>query len=506
MAGQHSVVKNSFYLYVRMFLIMLVTLYTSRVVLASIGETDYGIYNVVGGIVTILWFINMSLTTASTRFITLELGRGNETRLLNTFAASLNIHIGLAILTLFLGETVGLWFFKTQLVIPPDRIDAAMWVYQFSIITTMINFTQVPYYASIISHEDMGIYAKVGMYEVTIILAIALAIDYSPFDRLVFYAFLLMVEKCSAQMILRYYSIKHYKECRFILVKDKKLYLRLLSFSGWSLTGNFSYIGLNYGINLVLNIFFGPIVNAARALSMQVYIACNSLIENGIKAAEPRIIKNYAAGEYDAMYKLTFRVSRYISFLMLFAIIPAITEVDTILTIWLGEYPDETIVFTIIVLVSTSVQIQMQTLMVAFNAVGRIKTGSIIAAVITVIAIIVCCIVFKYGYPASFALIITFISNIIIYITDLFLLRRYIRFSIWDTLVVNIIPVIFIGGIAFAVSNIITQYIEQSTLRLISNVVITDMVLLSLIYFAGIDTQERNYVKQVIANKLHIKS
>ena len=229
------IAKNTMFLYLRMMVVMVVSLFTSRVILNSLGATDYGIYNVVGGIVTIVGFLNSALSAGTSRFLTFALGERNLEKQKSTFGASLNLHIAVALLVLLVGETIGLWFFYEKMIIPEDRMNAAFWVYQFSIVTTMVNFTQVPYNASLIAHENMSIYAYVGLYEALSRLVIAFLITVSPIDNLIFYGLLLMVNSLFVQIFYRFYVVKNYEECRFSFVKDKTLYKNLLSYSGWDL-------------------------------------------------------------------------------------------------------------------------------------------------------------------------------------------------------------------------------------------------------------------------------
>ena len=241
MDNYHSTIaKNTLFLYLRMGIVMLVTLYTSRIVLRALGAVDYGLFNVVGGVVTIFLFFNMALSAATARYLAYELGRGNQQKLNQIFSTSLNLHIGLAIILLFILQTIGLWFVSTQMVIPSHRFHAAMWVYQFSIFTMIFTVTQVPYNASLIAHENMKIYAYIGLLEALMILVIGYSIQLSPIDRLIFYAAGLMAEKILVQLFLRYYTLRKYKECRFRFIKSKKIYTELLSYSAWELIGSLS--------------------------------------------------------------------------------------------------------------------------------------------------------------------------------------------------------------------------------------------------------------------------
>src|SRR5574344_926224 len=250
-----KIAKNTLFLYIRMFLVMIVSIYTSRVILKSLGTSDYGIYNVVGGIVQLFTFLNGALTGASTRFITFALGEGNNQKLKNTFAASLNLHIIIAIIVVVLGETIGLWFLYNKLVIPVERMNAAFWILQFSIVNCCINFTQVPFNASIIAHEKMSIYALVGLYDAFSKLFISYLIVLSPFDRLIYYGLLLLLNSTAIKLFYRFYTHRNYEECRFKLFFDKKLYGKIACYGGWELFGGLATACQGQGVNIMLNVF-----------------------------------------------------------------------------------------------------------------------------------------------------------------------------------------------------------------------------------------------------------
>ena len=311
---------------------MVVTFFTSRIVLQVLGETDYGVYNVVGGIVTMMAFLNGALGASTSRFLTFHLGRGDQEALKKTFAATLNLHLLIALLVIILGETIGLWFFYEKLNIPDDRMVAAFWVYQFSIITTCINFTQVPFNASIISHENMSIYAYVGLYEALSRFGIAYLIYLSPIDKLIFYALIYMLNTVLVQLFYRLYTKRLYSECRFQFVREKSLYRQLLTYGGWDLFGGMASVAQGQGINIVLNLFFGPSVNAARAIAVQIQTGVTAFVQNITVAFRPQVIKSYACGDTARMYSLTFKAAKYSYALMLALSIPICFEMPFILS------------------------------------------------------------------------------------------------------------------------------------------------------------------------------
>ena len=286
--------KNTIALYFRMLLSMVVSLYTSRIVLNTLGVEDYGIYNVVGGVVAMFGFLNASMSGATARFLSFELGKGNFLRLKKTFSSALIIHIGIALIILIIAETLGLWFLNHKLVIPADRIDAAQWAYQFSILSTLITITQAPYNASIIAHEKMTIYAYVEILNVTLKLLVVYLLVIGNFDKLILYSFFIFTVSTLIALIYRLYCIRHFNECRFHWIWDTSILKPMLSFSGWDLYGNMSVTVKQQGLNMLLNIFWGPLLNSANGVATSVQGAILGFSSNIITAAKPQIIKSYA--------------------------------------------------------------------------------------------------------------------------------------------------------------------------------------------------------------------
>ena len=293
-SSNKRIAKNTVFLYFRMILVMGVTLFTSRIVLQALGVEDYGLYNAVGSIVVMFSIINNMLSSGTSRFLTFELGIGDKEKLKKTFGASFAMHSAMAILILMLAETVGLWFLNEKMVIPADRYVAANWLYQFSIVTCILSLTQIPYNATIIAHERMGVYAWVGVVEVTYKLAIVYFLLYVPVpDKLIFYGALYMLWNVSVQVFYRFYCHKNFEEASITIVKDKSLYKKMLSFSLWDTIGAFCATGNSQGANILMNIFFGVTVNAARGVSYQVENAVTQFSNNFMTAVKPQITKTF---------------------------------------------------------------------------------------------------------------------------------------------------------------------------------------------------------------------
>jgi O-antigen/teichoic acid export membrane protein len=487
-----------------MLVVMLVTLYTSRIILSVLGASDYGVYNVVGGVVTIMAFLNGALSASTSRFLTYELGKGNTKRLKQTFSVSLNLHIGVAALVVILGETVGLWFFYNKLVIPPDRMMAAFWVYQFSIITTVINFAQVPFSASLISHEKMSIYASVGLYEAFAKLVIAFLITISPIDKLTFYALLLMLNTFIVQSFYIYYTRKKYEECKFRVVKDKGLYKTLLSYSGWDLFGGLASVCQGQGITIVLNMFFGPVVNAARAIVLQVQSAVTLFVTNFLMAARPQVIKRCADQDYEGMYNLAFYSAKFAYLLMFALIIPICFEIKIILYIWLGDnVPGYTEVFAIIILITSLLTSFHTASLMPYHAIGKIKTGNIIGGSMMIIALPISYVLFKLGFQPYWAFIVIFITNITQQAVAWIIIHGYVRYSYKRLLLKVYVPCLLISVIGIIPPMLIIHFMESSWIRLLLLFFTTEIVLAFLVYTIGLTKSERERLHSLIKNKLH---
>lgn len=501
-----TIAKNTVFLYVRMLVVMAVTFFTARVILKSLGATDYGIYNVVGGVVTMLGFLNSALSASTSRFLTYELGVGDKEKLKKTFSASLNLHIIIALLVLILGETVGLWFFSNKLVIPEDRMTAAFWIYQFSIITTMVNFTQVPYSASLISHENMSVYAYVGLYEALMKLAIAFIIMYSPFDRLIFYGFLLMANTLTIQLFYRYYTKRRYEECRFRIVKDKTLYKTLVGYSGWDLFGNLASVCQNQGVSIVLNIFFGPLVNAARAIAVQIQTAVKMFTKNFMVAVRPRVVKNYAENKCSEMYSLTFTAIRLSLVLMMALVLPLLFETDFVLKVWLDDgYPPETALFARIILISAFFDTIENGQNMSFHAIGRIKKGNLICGTIMILSLPLGYLLLKFGLPAESVFYAVILTNVLNLVITLLIMKGYVNFSIRKMIKETYIPVLVVALITLILPFVICKYYEICIGRFFINCFVIEFVLLITSWFIVLKTNERKQLVSVIKSKIFKK-
>lgn len=505
-SANKRIAKNTLFLYIRMLLVMGTSIFTSRVILETLGVEDYGIYNAVGGIVAIISLINGALSSSTSRYLTYELGRNDTEMLSKTFSVSLNLHILAALFIVTIAETIGLWFFNEKMVIPADRMNAAVWVYQFSIINIIFNFTQVPYNATLIAHENMSVYAYVGLYDVFSKLIIACLIVISPIDKLVFYALLLMLNTIIIQVFYRFYTYQRYHECRFRLIKDKDLYSRQLSYSGWEIFGNLAWICQGQGLNILLNLFFGPMINAARAITYQIQNAVSQFISNFLVATKPQIIKSYAEKNYERMYALTFTSARFSFFLMLAIVLPVAFELKFILNLWLGDNtPPNTYIFTIIILLLELIEVFRISLNSAFHAIGKVKLGNSINGTIMILTLPISYFILNIGAPSYSVFIVLTCINLIVTCNAFLIVRSYVYFSLRQFLETTLRPCILIGLITTIIPFLLVNAMDDGWMRFIILTVLTEATLFFFIYRLGITKGERKKIVEWVKIRFSIK-
>ena len=398
MADNKRIAKNTLFLYFRMILIMGVTLYTSRVILDKLGITDYGLYSVVGGVVGMLSFLNGTLSTGTSRFLTYELGAGNNDRLKRTFSTAFYTHLILSAIFFLIMETGGMWFLYNKLVIPPDRLMACVWVFQFSILTTIIAITQVPYTAVIMAHERMSIYAYVSIFEAVAKLLVCYLLAIADFDKLIFYAVLVAIVQLIVALYYRFYCSRHFAESRLKWIFDKDILRSLMSFSGWNIMANVTEMLKLQGIIVLLNMFFAPAVIAAQALANQVSAAMMQFVNNFRTAINPQIIKLYAAGDKDGSKRLTLSTTVYCFDLILMLGLPAIMVMYWLLNLWLVEVPEYAVIFTQYIIVRNIMGTFSAAFYIPMMAANRIKSNSVAAVYLGIGEFVLLYILLKLGF------------------------------------------------------------------------------------------------------------
>lgn len=501
------IAKNTVLLYVRMLISILVSLYTSRVVLNTLGVEDYGIYNVVGGIIAMFAFLNSSMSGATSRFLTYEIGHGDSQKLKNTFSSALIIHIGIAIIILIIAETIGLWFLTNKLVIPEDRMFAAHIVYQFSILSMMINVTQVPYNAAIIAHEHMDVYAYVELLNVFLKLGIIYLLLISNIDKLILYGILVFIVSLVVAMIYRLYCTKKFNECTIKWQYHKEIIKPMLSFSCWDLYGNMSVSARQQGTTMLLNMFYGPVLNAANGIANNVHGIILGFANNVITAFRPQIIKNYAEKDIVNMSRLVINASKFTLSLYLIIAIPLFLEAEYVLRLWLKTVPEHTSIFLRIILICSLFKLAGNILNIVIHATGRIKKFSFISGTIFLLNVPLLYILVKLNWSVNLAYCSLIPIDITILLTTLCITKILVKqIKIKEIITKSYFPNIGMAIIIYWLLYLIQSQLHESFLRLV--IISFSSLILSLTYicFILLNSHQRQSLLKQLKHKLHIHS
>jgi O-antigen/teichoic acid export membrane protein len=484
---------------------MFITLYTSRVVLQILGVNDYGLYAVVGGVVGMLSFLNNALSAGSSRFLTFELGTGDFEKLKKTFSTLLNIHIIIAIVVVILAETAGLWFVYHKLVIPPQRINAAIWVYHISVLTAVITMTQVPYNASIISHERMKVFAYAGIVEVSAKLGVVFLLQIGDIDKLVLYAVLICVVHICIALFYRIYCISNFEETHYKFIFDKNIMKAVGGFSGWSLFAQISIALNSQGTNIITNMFFGPAVVAARAISVQVDMAALQFVQNFRTAVNPQIVKKYAAEDYEGSKKLLLNSTKFSFFLMLLLGLPIILLAESLLQLWLGQVPEYSVIFLQLIIIQSLFSVFDTSFYTALYAKGRLKENALISPLLGFIKFLIIYVLFKAGFSPvvlSYAGIISY--ALLGLVVKPVLVCKIAYYSFKD--IINVFfPCSIVCLAAIPIPIFVNYYLEKSLINFFIVCIVSTISILTVIFFLGIDRQMRCKIVYIVKEKLKTK-
>ena len=505
--NKQTIAKNTFMLYIRMILVMAATLFTTRIVLKNLGIEDYGIYNVVAGIVTMFAFLNSSMSGATQRFLTFELGLNDNKRVNVVFCQSVIIHIFIAVIIFLLAETIGLWFVYNKLTIPDERFTAAMWVYQLAILSFLFTVVNVPYQASIIAHEDMSVYAWGSILDVALKLGIAYMISISPYDKLISYSNLLLLTTIVMFLFYMIYCKRHYMECTFRFLFENEKFSEMFSFAGWNIIGNLSFALRSQGSNILLNMFFGPAVNAARGVAQQVEGAVEHFVLNFQTASNPQIIKSYAIKEYDESIRLVCQCSKFSFFLMITIGVPLFFQADYILSVWLTDVPEYTIIFVNLILLSGIVDSLSKALITYIKATGNVKWYQIIQGGFYILTLPVIYVFLKLGHSPISSMMIILVFTVVGTFLRLYLVHRVAgEFSVMFFVRTVLLPAIVVGAMAFGVCYLISAI--SSTVNfvcLLYNTLVMVILIAAILWLFGMNKDERLYVKSAALRCLYLK-
>lgn len=499
-SNNKRIAKNTLYMYFRMFFTMCVGLYTSRVVLATLGVEDYGLFNVIGGIIAMFGFLNGAMTNTTSRYITFYLGQGDSKRLTDVFSMAFLIHFAIACIIVLIGETAGLWYFYNKLVVPEGRESAAMWLYQLSIASTVLSILYVPYNAAIVAHEKMSAFAYMSILDVTLKLLIVFALVWAPYDKLVFYGTLIFCIQVLDFFVYFIYCKRKFIETKLHYYWDTSMFKEMFGFAGWSLLGNFSYIFFTQGINLMLNAFCGPAVNAARGIAVQVDGIIKQFAGNVQTAINPQIIKSYAQKELDRMYSLMFASSKFCFYLLLLMSLPIMFEADFILRLWLGNYPDHTVSFLRITLANVILDTMINPMFTANLASGKVKIYQIWVSVVAYSFIGITYLAIRLTNIPESVFLCTVIYSIIGIAVRIRLMQVQIGLKPLNYVKKVIVPIAVVTSFSLLLPTISHMFIPGDILRFFTTCFVCVISLCASVMLFGVTQSERSMIVSKVSS------
>lgn len=503
-SNNKRILKNSLMLYIRMFVVMLVSLFTSRVTLKVLGVVDYGLYNVVGGTISAMCIINNAMSVSVHRYLTFALGKGEKKHLSETFSMCVLIYVILSLLTLLLAETLGLWFFHTQLNIPIERMEACEIVYQVSVVVCVMSLFQTPFMAVILSHESMGAYAYISIVEVMLKLASVYSLTIITFDHLSTYALLYMMTQVIVTGCYITYAYRKFEETHYKFYWDRPFFKELICYSGWNLFGSMSGVAKDQGLNILLNIFFNSTVNAARAIAYQVNYAVSQFFTNFYTAVRPQIVKYYAKGEMEELQNLIFRSSKMSFFLIMTVSMPVAIETPYIISLWLGQLPEYVVPFIRMVVCITAVDCMSAPLMSSAQATGKIRLYQFSVGLMNTMTLPLSYVALKMGGEPITVFRISLFLTMISFFMRIWIIKRliesfpvlkYIKDTFIHCFLVCAIALIAPLSIHYLLTNCLLSTITVCAVSLVSCVV--------FVYLIGLESSERLFVLNIIKNKIH---
>lgn len=496
--NNRRIARNTVLLYIRTLFSQLLALYTSRKILEVLGVEDFGIYNVVGSVVGMLTFLNGSMSVATQRFLAIELGRGDLKSYNRVFSMACLIHIALALLIVIAAETVGLWFLNTHLNIPDDRMVAANWVYQFSILSIAVGIIQTPYMASLTAHEHMNVYAYVGMGTSILGLLIVFLLPIIDNDHLTVYALLILIIQLLAACVYRVYAIRQFSECRFHCYWKVDLFRSMLGFTGWNLFGTIAWMLKDQGINMLMNIFGGPVVNAARGISYQVLSAVQNLVTGFNTAVNPQLTKNFASGNNENFFKLMMTSSKISFFLLMLIALPVMLEIVYLLNLWLVEVPTYTIIFTRLILIEALLSVYSGPMVTSLMATGEIKWYQIVVGSAMLLNVPLAYLFLHLGYSILTPLIVSIGVTVLSSVLRLWFCKHQLGLSIFKYVNNVILPTFVVGLFSAIVPVVVTVFMTDGFLRFVTVTIVSIMSVSLFTYIFGLNYLERLLLRTIL--------
>lgn len=498
------IAKNTVLLYMRSLVSLFISLYTSRLVLKGLGVDDYGLYGVVGSFVSMFAIVAGSLRSAISRFMNFAMGTGDKEEMRNTFALSLNIMVILAVIVVILTETFGLWFLYNKMNIPAGRETAAFWCFQFSVLSTVSNFLVISFTASIVAHEKLGTFAYIDVGEVVLKFLVALLITFSlgDVDKLVFYAAMLLAITLSKQMFSRVYAMKHFEECRIRWYWNKKKFIEMFTYAGWGFVGTTSDTFAGQGVNMVVNVVFGTAVNAARQLSWSVIHAVQIFVNNFTMAIWPQVAQSYASGDHGYMKELIFRGSKFCFFIMWMVFLPLILETEFVVGLWLGEYPDHTINFIRLALISNIISTFQVVLGMGIKASGKIQWMQINSSIMGFLSFLACYVLLHHGFAPEWTYGISVIISIMTVMVILWLSKKQLTVSATEYVRSVILPSLFVLIVSSIIPILMRSLMPSGWFRFIAVLLVSIGLSSVCILYLGCSPSERNMLIGMVLGKL----
>lgn len=504
-SNNKRIAQNTLMLYFRMLIIMLVTLYTSRVVLSTLGVVDYGIYNVVGGLVTMMGLLNGAMSVSTQRYLTYELGKGDILRLKQVFSICLTIFIILSLIVIVFSETFGLWFLYNKMVIPESRMVAASYVYQFSILACILSLITNPFNATIIAHEKMNVYAYVSILEVALKLGVVYLLLVIPTDRLITYGVLILASQFTVALCYIVYCWKNFSETHYCFYWDKPLFKELISYSGWNLYGSAAGLVKGQGLNILLNMFFNPAVNASRGIAYQINSAITQFFTNFYTAVRPQITKYYATGEINEMVKLVFRSSKFSFYLIMLISLPVILETPYIINLWLGQLPEYVVSFTRLIIIISAVDSMASPLMTTAHATGKIKLYQSSVGTVIILNLPISYLLLKLGGSPLTVFYVSLCISVSCLFLRLWIVRRLMDFPVKQYITEVIGKCMLICILSLIIPLVTHIILPQSFFNVLIVCCICIFASMATIYAIGLDDNERRlvhkFLKKIILHK-----
>ncbi|MBO4590071.1 MAG: oligosaccharide flippase family protein [Bacteroidaceae bacterium] len=499
---QKRIAKNTLLLYIRMGLIMLISLYTSRVVLDALGETDQGIYATVAGIVMMFAFLSNTMSTACQRFYAYEMGRGDFEELKRVFSICVTVFIGIALIVVIFCETLGLYFLYDKIK-TDGRMNAALWVFQCAILSFVFTILRSPFQGMIIIKEKMKVFTYISVVEALGNLAIALLIAHSSNDRLILYGILMLVLNALVSLYYIVYCVHFYGECRYRFCWDKGKFGEIFSFAGWNMIGSLASVCKSQGLTILLNIFFGNAVVAARAMAYKVYSTIQQFADSFFNAIRPQIMKSYSSGEREGMFKLVYQSSKFSYFLLFAVSLPLLLETPLILDIWLKDVPEGTIIFTRLVIINALIDVLTSPLATAMNAQGEVKWYYIICGGILLLILPISALFLKLGYPPSSVFWVSIVVSLFAVGVRVLLLKHYLKLSVSQYLTKVIVPICIVTISSSVIPLAGEWLIPTVTIRFFAVCLLAVVSVMASVYLWGLTASERKHALEFLRRKVH---